>query len=256
MSIVRLTEYRDRMSPLKGPAASILLVLLTERGRAFTAKELEYICDYSDKPINKALTYLQAKYGVQYNGHYNGYCLPLNIQLPLPVEQIAAGVAQLDAGANRTAQLGAARRVAQLDAIENELDGSPDVGIFPRGDRYYSDLRSSSSNTYTNQNHSNQEEEDEERTARLRNFSEVRHLLIRSGVGSRSKVLDELLNLDLDPAYVESHIQARQRKLDMGDDYPVGWLITKLRDGDPAPALPRNPLQQHIPDDLKHIVKR
>lgn len=255
MSIGRLTEYRDRMSPLKGAAASILLVLLTERGRAFTSKELEYICDYTDKPINKALTYLQAKYGVQYNGHYNGYCLPMNTQLPLPVEQIAAGVAQLDAGANRTALPGAARRVAQLDANENELDDSPDVGIFPRGDRNYSDLPSSSSNTYTNQNHRDQGGE-EERTARLRKNSAVRRLLIRAGLGSRSKVLDELLDLDLDLAYVESHIQARQRKLDLGDDYPVGWLITKLRDGDPAPALPRNPLQQQIPDALKHIIKR
>lgn len=252
---MNLTEHRDRMSPLKGAAASILLVLLTERGRAFTSKELEYICDYSDKPINKALTYLQAKYGVQYNGHYNGYCLPVNTQLPLPVEQIAAGVAQLDAGANRTALPGAAGRVAQPDANENELDGSPDVGIFPRGDRKnYSDLPSSSSNTYTNTDHEDQEEE--ERTAQCRKYSDIYRLLVHAGVGKRSKTMSELLGLDLETRYVTAHISARERALERGEYYPVAWLITKLRDGDPAPAPPRNPLQQQIPDDLKHIIKR
>lgn len=252
-----LTTHRDRMSPLKGAAASIMLVLLMERGRAFTSKELEYICDYSDKPVAKALTYLQAKYGVQYNGHYNGYCLPMNMQLPLPVEQIAAGVAQLDAGANRTAQLGAAGRVAQPDANEKGLAGSPDVGIFPRGDRNYSDLRSSSSYTYTNINHKDQEEEEEEETPPSgRNISDIYRLLVEAGVGSRSKTLSELLQLDLETHYVAAHIEARKHALEQGDHYPVSWLITKLRDGDPAPAPPRNPLRQHIPDDLRDIIKR
>lgn len=254
MGLEHLAEHRDFMSPLKGAAASILFFLLIERGVSYTARELAYICKYSDKPTTEALTYLQAKKWVQFNGHLNGYSIPMNFQLPLPLEQIAAGVAQLDARANRTAQPGAAGHVALLDVVG---DGSSDgelIGIFPN-DRNFSD-HSSPSSSFVFIDHKNQEEEEEERSPDDRKFSDIRAILVSAGVGSRSPVLRELLELNLDPVYVQAHIQAREAALEQGQYYPVSHLITKLRCGDPAPAPPRNPLKQQIPDDLRHIIRR
>ena len=253
MGLEHLAEHRDFMSPLKGAAASIVFFLLIRRGISYTARELAYVCKYSDKPTTEALAYLQSKKWVQFNGHLNGYSIPMNFQLPLPLEQIAAGVAQLDAGTNRTAQPGAAGHVALLDVGGDDNSEGELIGIFPN-DRNFSD-HSSPSSSFVFIDHKDQEDE-EERSPDDRNFSDIRTMLVSAGVGSRSPVLRELLKLDLDPVYVQAHIQAREAALEQNQYYPVSHLITKLRCGDPAPAPPRNPLKQQIPDSLRDIIKR
>lgn len=65
---------------------------------------------------------------------------------------------------------------------------------------------------------------------------EIFALLASAGVGPRSRKMGELLDSELEPAYVRAHIEHRKAALQRGEDYPVGWLITKLLAGDPAPA--------------------
>ncbi len=66
---------------------------------------------------------------------------------------------------------------------------------------------------------------------------ELRQCLVAAGIGKRSKKLDEILDLDLDPDFVKGHIAAREAALANQKRYPVSWLITKLLDGDPVPVV-------------------
>lgn len=215
---------------LKGAAASILWVLMLS-GRTCTSKELELATNYSDKPVSDGLALLETEGIVQYNGKFNGWSLgPGFYQLPLPFRQLVNGVALLDAGAN-------------------------DGGVIGLEDRNISDLLSSSSSSYTDQNLKiKQEEEEEGRDSR--NYSEVLGMLVAAGVAPRSSALLNLMKLNLDPVYVKAHIEHRRTVLEQGNPYPPGWLINKLRCGDPAPAPVRDRLNQQIPDDLRDIIKR
>lgn len=214
---------------LKGAAASILWVLMLS-GRTCTSKELELATNYSDKPVSDGLALLETEGIVQHNGKFNGWSLgPGFYQLPLPFHQLTNGAALLDAGGN----------------------GGGVIGL---EDRNNSDLLSSSSSSYTDKAFSNTQEEEEE-ARDSRNYSEVMGLLVAAGVAPRSPALLNLMKMRLDPVYVRAHIEHRQTVLEQGNPYPPGWLINKLRCGDPAPVV-RSPHKQRIPDDLRDIVKR
>lgn len=70
---------------------------------------------------------------------------------------------------------------------------------------------------------------------------EVRRWLLKGGVGSRSPVLAELLALDLEPRQVMAHVLERlaweEGLVPEQARYPVGLLVTRLRDGDPPPPM-------------------
>ena len=214
---------------LKGAAASILWVLMLS-GRACTAKELELATNYSDKPVSDGLALLETEGIVQYNGKFNGWSLgPGFYQLPLPFHQLTNGAALLDAG------------------------GNGGEGVIGLEDRNNSDLLLSSSSSYTDQDSSNSQEEEEE-ARDSRNYSEVLGLLVAAGVAPRSPALLNLMKLGLDPVYVRAHVEHRQMILERGNPYPPGWLINKLRCGDPAPVV-RGLNKQRIPDHLKDVIK-
>ncbi len=73
---------------IKGPAASILLVLLMS-GRSLTQAQLEEATGYSDKPVRQGIDRL-TDYGLlQNNGRYDGWCI--SPQLPLPFKELWQG---------------------------------------------------------------------------------------------------------------------------------------------------------------------
>lgn len=224
---------------IKGAAASILWVLILS-GRACTNEDLQLATNYSDKPIKDGLSLLEAEGLVQYNGKFNGWSLAGGFyQLPLPFHQLVAGVALLD-----------------IRADENESAALPvAVGAdLNRDDRNISDLLSSSS-SYREEEKIDREEEEEKKADETRKNSEIRGLLVGAGVAPRSSTLPKLLEMGLDVDYVRAHVEYRRAALEQGEEYPVNWLINKLRCGDAAPVV-RSSHKQRIPDDLRDIIKR
>jgi hypothetical protein len=92
----------------------------------------------------------------------------------------------------------------------------------------------SSSSSFTNTTMlSNDEEKKKEEAGKIK----VLALLMAAGVGRHSQKMKELLAADLALDYVKAHCAYRDGVIARGEEYPVGWLITKLLSGDPAPAL-------------------
>lgn len=223
---------------IKGAASSILWILLLS-GRACTQRELETATGYTDKTLTTGLALLEAERLVQYNGRRHGWSLSTGFyQLPLPLAQLAAGMALLDAP------------VADVDAA---LPGIPGSTALPGAvgedeiDRRISDLRVLSSSSSSSSSLSKEEEEEGDEDRRI---SDLRDLLASAGVGRYSPKMQQLLELGLDRAYVEAHVDYAAR-----ENEPVGWLINRLICGDPAPVVSR-PKQQRIPPELEHVIKR
>ncbi len=85
MDIISFEDQCDLSRNLKGAPASILLALLLS-GRSMTAVQLEVATSYSDKPIRKALSWLEPRCFVQYNGLNSGWSLgPAAITVLNPV---------------------------------------------------------------------------------------------------------------------------------------------------------------------------
>ena len=84
------TEQKHFVRDIKGAAASILWILVIS-GRCLTNLQLEGACNYSGKPIAKALANLEERRIVTYHGRRNGWSLagPLH-QLPLPFAELPA----------------------------------------------------------------------------------------------------------------------------------------------------------------------
>lgn len=215
---------------LKGAPASIIMALVF-CGHALTNGQLEKYTGYSDKPIARGLALLESLGFAQYNGFANGWSLTATAHKQLPLfndDQLDDG-GQMDDGGHRRNNSGS--------------------GNIPTSS-------SSSSDTY--------EEEKKSTDEWLRQLAasspvdnsvdNVRSLLIAAGVGQRSVKLREIVALDLPTDYVKKHIAARAAALAAGEHYPVGWLITKLLDGDPVPQPPTP--RTTIPPEYADIVKR
>jgi hypothetical protein len=240
------------------PAAAKILWILLLSGRSLTNKDLILTCDMSDKTIQQGLAWLEFKGLVQNNGKFNGWSLTAAVrQLPLPFTALPGE------GNSTALPGGGAGSVALPDGESRKISV-----IQPISDgecrKFSVILPSSSSSIQTNTDPAGNEGEEEEetrgecrknsgfppRTAKAR----MRQCLIDAGIGSRSKKLQEILDLDLELAFVRSHIAAREALLDKGEPYPVRNLITKLMDGDPVPE-PERP-RSHIPPGLEDIIKR
>lgn len=78
---------------------------------------------------------------------------------------------------------------------------------------------------------SKSQEEEEGHGRDARKDDQVRQLLIRAGVGRRSRKLAQLVAMDLDPAYVSAWIDHQQQH-----SIPVNHLIQSLTEGDPVPV--------------------
>lgn len=205
------------------PAAAKILWILLLSGRSLTGKDLMFTCDMSDKTIQQGLAWLEFKGLVQNNGKFNGWSLTAAVrQLPLPYAALP----------------GEGESVALLDGESRKIsDDRKNSGFQP--------LSSSSSSLHTNSDLAGIEGEEEE-TRESRKISdfrpdpaqeELRHCLVAAGIGKRSKKLDEILELGLDPEFIQGHIAARDAALANQERYPVSWLITKLLDGDPVPQI-------------------
>lgn len=208
---------------LKGPAASILWVLILS-DRACTGQELELATNYSDKSVKDGLALLTAEGLVQYNGKFNGWSLASGFyQLPLPFQQLSDGAALLVAGIVDSGN-GAALPVAN----------GVGSGVMALDDRKISDHGPFLSSSFIDHRKGNLEEEEER--AESRKNSEVLGLLVAAGASPRSSAVTRVLACGRDLDYVRAHIAERERQLERGGHYPVGWLLHKLECGDPAPA--------------------
>lgn len=220
MSLGTWEEQVDFVRSMSPASAKILWILLLS-GRSLTGKDLILTCDMSDKTIQQGLAWLEFKGLVQNNGKFNGWSLTAAVrQLPLP-----------------------------FAALPGEGEGS--VALPDGESRKISDDRknsgflalSSSSSLLTNNGLREEEEEEGGESRKFSDFlpdpakDELRHCLVAAGIGKRSKKLDEILDLELDPDFVKGHIAAREAALANQERYPVSWLITKLLDGDPVPVV-------------------
>jgi hypothetical protein len=223
MSIAATWEEQVDFVRSMSPAAAKILWILLLSGRSLTGKDLMFTCDMSDKTILQGLTWLEFKGLIQNNGKFNGWSLTAAVrQLPLPFAALpgegAGSVALLD---------GESRKIS--DDRENS-------GFLPLSS-------SSSSQTYSELAGNEGEEEESRESRKISDFlpnpvkDELRHCLVAAGIGKRSKKLDEILDLNLDPDFVRGHIAAREATLANEEKYPVNWLITKLLDGDPVPDV-------------------
>lgn len=210
---------------LKGPAASILFALMLS-GRSCTGQELELATNYTDKSVKDGLALLMAEGLVQYNGKFNGWSLSSGFyQLPLPFQQLSDGAALLVAGIV-DGEDGAASLVA--NGIGN--------GVAASHDRNFSDHGPFLSSSLIDHRKSIREEKEEEERAEGRKNSEVLGLLVAAGASPKSSAVTRVLACNRDLDYVRAHIAERERHLEQGRHYPVGWLLNKLECGDPAPA--------------------
>ena len=239
-----VTTWEDQVEFVRDmpPAAAKTLWILLLSGRSLTGKQLEFACDMSEKIIQRGLQWLDFKGLVQNNGKFNGWSLTAAVrQLPLPFTALLGeGTAALPGSGGSSVALpdGENRQKSGFLPIsdgENRQIG----GFLPS---------SSSSNTLSNTDLAGDEGEEEESGQENRQKSgflpnpvqnRLRHCLVAAGIGKRSQKLDEILELDLDPAFVEGHIAVREAALEDGQDYPISWLITKLLDGDPVPPKPK-----------------
>ena len=199
-------------------AAKILLILMMS-GKSITNKDLMFACDASDKTISTGLAWLEFNEIIQNNGKYNGWSL-------------TATARQLSLNLS-------------LSKSEN-----------PTTSRKISDLLPSSSSSKDLNNLDLDEEERKNVTTitEIPHFDEaLKSILVSAGIGSRSPALRELLAADLDIDWVKAHIDARKQLRHSGEHYPVGWLIQKLRCGDPVPDLPNSANPYDAYDD---IIKR
>lgn len=241
-------EQVDFVRGMSASAAKILWILFLS-GRSLTNKQLQFACDITDKPVSDGLAWLEFKGLVQNNGKFNGWSLTATAyQLPLPFAALPGEETRKNSDLLPALHGGECRK-------NSDIDGET---------RNFSDFLPSSSSCSVNDLNREREEEDGE----TRNFSdfdgELKKLLLQAGIGRYSRKLQELLNAGLDLEYVRAHIAARERAIEQGDDYPIGWLITKLLDGDPAPVCRCGHCQEchnrnmaaMIPSHLRHIIRR
>lgn len=107
-------------------------------------------------------------------------------------------------------------------------------------------VSSSSSDLLNPSGKTDEEEEHAHRAPRKTNVYErqrVFQMLLDAGVGRNSPAIRELVEL---PApYVLAHVEFAKRN---GD--PVGYLINRLRCGDPAPVAPRSRLDELVAEGV------
>lgn len=70
----------------------------------------------------------------------------------------------------------------------------------------------------------------------------IAKMLIDAGIGRNSAKLQAILDAGLDADFVRAHVAAWQAARAAGEAVGVGLLITRLLDGDPAPAPPAPPV--------------
>lgn len=70
-----------------------------------------------------------------------------------------------------------------------------------------------------------------------RDAAQIADLLTGAGIGRNSAKMRALLAARLSLDYVRAHVDARAAALERGEEYSAGLLITRLLDGDPAPAV-------------------
>ena len=73
---------------------------------------------------------------------------------------------------------------------------------------------------------------------------EIRHWLLRGGIGANSVKMRQLLLKNLNINFVKAHVLERLYRVKLHENnptqhpnYPVGWLINKLQCGDTAPPM-------------------
>jgi predicted transcriptional regulator len=228
-----ISTWEQQVNFMRGmpPAAAKIIIILMLSGQSLTNQKLMFACDMSDKTIRNGLAWLEFNGLVQNNGKYDGWSL-------------TAAVRQLTLNLQFDDEV--SRKFSDL------------VGV----NRKFSDLLPSSSSS-KDLIILDQEEEERRSDTEIpistgldsNDDDDIRQMLVQAGIGRRSGKLREILDAKLDPDFVQAHIEARKQLLDAGEKYPVGWLITKLLDGDPIPESP-TPLQQTIPEHLKDIIKR
>lgn len=244
--------------PLSPTAARVLLVLIFGDGMSFTGKELSKMLGKSQNTISTAVGELEYYGYAQNNGRQYGWSLLPEFR-QASFEQLSGAYGRLEEAAP-PALHGGARANGRLPALQGEVaesSGQTEEKI----QKNLEDTKKFVFSPPSSSSRSNYREEGEEERKKpeiQKNLdfapdkAQIRQILVQAGVGPRSKKLRTLLGLSLDVAYVQAHVHVWEQ-----EQSPVGWLITRLEDGDAVPACHCPACKQaHIPPEYKGVIKR
>lgn len=220
-------DIAQMIRPLSPTALRILVIMFFANGQSFTGRELAGMLSKTPNSISSNIKQLEFYGLVQYNGRQHGWSLAGLQQTLFPAlhGEITAARPALQ-GDEGKVQPPASQGVAVVNEIQNILD-DPNKNLDHPNFFGSTPLPSSSSLGYTK----GKSEEERKKKPEIQKNLELVRLLVSAGVGSRSQKMDEILDLELDVAYVAAHCEAAK-------DEPVSYLITRLLSGDPAPVPP------------------
>lgn len=215
---ITFEQQIDFVRNIKGAASSILFILILS-GRSLEAKELEDATGYSDKPIKKALTWLEKRRFVQYNGHHHGWSVCRETQLLLPFIHILE------------------------EPVDEKSGNSPKIGNIPISAPTTTTTINDHKESKNNSSSSKEGNEDRnipDLSNKLPPFptdrNTIEYWIVKAGVGNGSPKFHKLMNADLDWSVVRAH--ALERLANPKQIWP-GLFITRLLQGDPPPTIQR-----------------
>lgn len=204
---------------LRGAPATILLLLLM-RQVSMTNLEIQMTTGLSDRTVTKSLATLDALGYTQHNGRHHGWSIRQGSQLRLPFrEQLDGSYPQPVDNKIVNSTIYALTTTTTIDSLDLALESMSSSSRSRGKDRKIYDLPQDGPDSGT------------------AGDPDVAYWLRRAGVGPTSRKYRQLLAAGLDPETVRAHALERLAKPDL---VPVGLLIVRLLDGDPAPA-PRCP---------------